>query len=104
MSVQRIRKGDVVIAIAGVEAGNSGKILQVTGERVLVEGLNLRKKTIRKSQDNPRGAIVPKECPIAESNLMPYCPSCKKGVRLVRSAENGKSVRKCRRCGHLFDS
>ena len=104
MSVQRIRKNDTVIATSGVSAGNTGKVLQVTGERALVEGLNLRKKTLRKTQDNPEGGIVDKENSIAVSNLMPYCPHCKKGVRLKRSTEDGKSVRKCLVCGHAFDS
>jgi len=103
MSVQRIRKDDVVIAVSGANAGNSGKVLQVVGDRVLVEGLNLRKKTMRKSQDNPQGGIVEKECTIPVSNLMPHCPGCKKGVRLARVVEEDKSVRKCRACGHVFD-
>ena len=104
MTVQRIRKDDVVIAVSGVNAGTSGKVLQVAGDRALVEGLNMRKKTMRKSQDSPQGGIVEKECLISASNLMPYCPECKKGVRLKRISEEGKRVRKCRLCGHLFDS
>ena len=104
MSVQRIRKNDMVIAVSGVDAGKSGKVLQVAGERVLVEGINVRKKALRKTQDNPQGGIIDKECTIAISNLMPYCPECKKGVRLVRSHEDGRSIRKCKVCGHAFDS
>lgn len=104
MSVQRIRKDDVVIAVSGANAGSSGKVLQVEGDRALVEGLNLRKKTMRKSQDNPQGGIVEKECTISASNLMPFCPDCKKGVRLARAGEGDKTVRKCRLCGHAFDS
>lgn len=104
MSVQRIRKNDVVMAVTGVDAGASGKVLQVLGDRALVEGINLRKKTVRKSQDNPQGGIVDKECPVSASNLMPYCPDCKKGVRVRRARANDKSVRTCRICGHEFDS
>ncbi len=104
MSVQRIRKDDIVIAVSGVDAGKSGKVLQVVGERALVEGINVRKKALRKTQDNPQGGIIDKECTIAISNLMPYCPECKKGVRLVRSREDGRSIRKCKICGHAFDS
>lgn len=104
MSVQRIRKNDTVIAVSGTDAGNRGKVLQIAGERALVEGLNLRKKALRKTQDNPQGGIVDKECTIAISNLMPYCPECNKGVRLVRDRASGKSIRKCQACGHAFDS
>jgi len=104
MSVQRIRRDDTVIATRGVGAGKTGKVLEVAGERALVEGVNLRKKTLRKSQDNPQGGIVEKESPIGLSNLMPYCPHCKKGVRIARENADGKAVRKCRVCGHALDS
>ncbi|MCK5528250.1 MAG: 50S ribosomal protein L24 [Kiritimatiellae bacterium] len=104
MSVQRISKDDTVMAVSGIDAGKSGKVLQIVGGRALVEGLNLRKKTLRKTQDNPQGGIVDKECTIAISNLMPYCPDCKKGVRIVRDRASGKSIRKCQICGHAFDS
>ena len=104
MSVQRIRKDDIEIAVSGVDAGKSGKVLQVVGERALVEGINVRKKALRKTQDNPQGGIIDKECTIAISNLMPYCPECKKGVRVARSREDGRSIRKCKVCGYAFDS
>ena len=73
MPKQKIKKGDVVIAIAGDDAGKSGKVLQMMTEkgRAVVEGLNLAKKHLRKSQDNPNGGIVEKEAPIALSNLKP---------------------------------
>jgi len=104
MSIQRIRRDDTVIVMRGVSAGKTGKVLEVAGERALVEGVNLRKKTLRKSQDNPQGGIVEKESPIGLANLMPYCAHCKKGVRIARESADGKSVRKCRVCGHALDS
>lgn len=69
----RIRKGDIVRAIAGDEKGRQGKVLHVdrsTG-RALVEGLNLIKRHLRKSQEHPHGTIAEKEAPIALSNLAP---------------------------------
>jgi len=104
MSVQRVRRNDTVVAVSGVAAGTTGKVLQILGSRAIVEGLNLGKKALRKTQDNPQGGIAEKECPIAVSNLMPYCPECKKGARLSRARESGRSIRKCRACGHAFDS
>jgi large subunit ribosomal protein L24 len=105
VSVARIKKNDIVMAIAGADSGKTGKVLQVNPAmgRVLVEGLRLVKKTVRKSQDNPQGAIVDKEAAIAASNLMLYCPACKKGVRVKRVRDGGKPVRKCVSCGHSFD-
>lgn len=105
MSVSRIKKNDTVIATKGVSAGHTGKVMQVQVEkgRAIVEGLRLVKKAIRKSQDNPKGGIVDREAPIALSNLLPYCPECKKGVKVRRVKEGEKTIRKCRKCGHPFD-
>jgi large subunit ribosomal protein L24 len=66
-----IKKGDTVSVIAGDDKGKSGKVLQTmlqTG-RALVEGVNLVKKHMRKTEDNPQGGIVEMEAPIAISNL-----------------------------------
>ena len=67
----RIKKGDTVKVIAGDDKVQSGKVLQVLPEsgRVLVEGINIVKKHMRPTQDNPQGGIVEKEAPIAISNL-----------------------------------
>ncbi len=65
------RKDDLVECIAGDDKGKKGKVLQVIPEtgRALVEGLNLIKKAMRKTQDRPQGGIVEREGPIAISNL-----------------------------------
>lgn len=105
MSIAKVRKKDTIMVIAGEEAGKTGKVLHVYKEknRAIVEGLNLVKKALRKSQDNPNGGIVEKEGSIAVSNLMPYCPDCKKGVRIKRDKDGEKRIRKCGICGHSFD-
>ena len=106
MTVFRIKKDDTVKVITGEHAGNSGKVLQVlpaTG-RVLVEGINMVKKTIRKSQDSPQGGITDKEMPLDISNILVECPECKKGVRTKIVRESDKSKRECKGCGHSFDS
>ncbi len=106
MSKGRIRKNDDVMVVRGAERGKRGKVLQVVkqGERVLVEGVNLKKKCLRKSQENPQGGIIDKEVSMAISNVMLYCEECKKGVKTASSREEKKSVRKCRVCGHVLDS
>ena len=106
MSVARIKKNDVVVAIAGASAGKTGKVLRVfpAEGRAVVEGLKLVKKTLRKTQDTPQGGIIEKESPIALSSLMPYCPECKRGVRIARVKDGERWIRKCRRCGHPFDT
>ena len=66
-----IKKGDSVIVIAGDEKGKSGKVLQILPQsgRALVEGVNLVKKHMSKTNDNPQGGIVDIEASIAVSNL-----------------------------------
>jgi large subunit ribosomal protein L24 len=106
MASRNIRKNDTVIVTAGASVGKTGKVLQVLPDRdrAIVEGLNLVKKALRKSEDNPQGGIAEKEVPIHISNLMLYCDTCKRGVRIERSGGKGAKVRKCRRCGETLDS
>ena len=66
-----VKKGDQVKVISGNFRGSTGKILQVLArkERVLIEGVRLIKKHLRKSQDNPSGSIAEREGPIHISNV-----------------------------------
>src|ERR1700746_1951955 len=66
-----VKKGDQVEVIAGNFRGSSGRILAVFPgkQRVLVEGVRIIKKHLRKSQDNPSGKIAEREGPIHISNL-----------------------------------
>ena len=66
-----VKKGDHVEVIAGNFRGSTGKILQVLPRknRVLIEGVRLIKKHMRKSQDNPSGSIAEREGPIHISNV-----------------------------------
>ena len=105
VSFQRIKKNDTVVAIAGAGIGKTGKVREVLPERgrAVVEGLNVVKKTLRKSQDNPQGGITEIEAPVDVSNLMLYCPNDKKGVKVRVEQENDRKIRKCKGCGHSFD-
>ena len=78
----QIKKNDIVEAIAGDDAGKTGKVLQVIPHKgvAVVEGLNMIKKCMRKSQDNPQGGIVEKEAPIRLSNLREAKPAGKKAA------------------------
>jgi large subunit ribosomal protein L24 len=66
-----VKKGDHVEVIAGNYRGSSGRILAVFPgkQRVLVEGVRIIKKHLRKSQDNPSGKIAEREGPIHLSNV-----------------------------------
>ncbi len=65
----RIKKGDTVEAITGVDKGKKGKVLQVLGERVLVEGLHIVKKHMRQTNESQEGGVIEREALIHCSNL-----------------------------------
>jgi len=68
-----VKRGDVVVILAGTEKGKRGKILQVLREkqRIVVEGAKMIKRHTRKSQTHPQGAIIEREGTIHISNVMP---------------------------------
>ena len=93
--MQRIRKGDEVIVIAGRDKGKRGTVLaRVDESHVTVEGINMVKKHVR---PNPMagvsGGIVDKTMPIDQSNVMLFNPKTGKGDRVGFKVEGDKKVR-----------
>ena len=72
MNRLHIKKGDIVVVLSGEERGKAGKVLAAypAKGRVLVEGVNIIHKAVRKSQDNPKGGIATKEAPIPVAKVM----------------------------------
>jgi len=92
----RIRKGDVVVVIAGRDRGKSGKVLSVDlgVGKVVVEKLNMIKRHTKPNQKVKQGGILEREAPLAVSNVMYLCPVTKKPTRLgVRTLDDGRRVR-----------
>jgi len=69
MSKRKIRGGDQVVVIAGNDRGKVGKVLSFVGDRIVVEGVNIRKKHMRRTQQNQKGQIIDIERPIHISNV-----------------------------------
>jgi len=71
MSMQ-VKKGDMVVVISGADRGKSGKILRALPKenRVVVEGVNIKKKHQRPTKANQKGQVVDKTMPIHVSNVM----------------------------------
>jgi len=95
----KLKKGDQVKLIAGKDKGKTGTILKVDREngRVIVDGLNIVKKTMKPRQQGEKGSIVEIEAPIHISNVMIMCPKCgpvKVGVR----KDGDNKVRFCKKC------
>ncbi len=94
--MNKIRKGDEVIVIAGRDKGKRGKVvLRSDEERLVVEGVNLVKKH---AKPNPMkgitGGIIDKTMPIHQSNVAIYNPAAGKADRVgIKQLEGGKRVR-----------
>jgi large subunit ribosomal protein L24 len=92
--MNKIRKGDEIIVIAGKDKGRRGTVLRIIdGERVLVEGINIAKKH---TKPNPNagieGGIIDREMPIAISNVLVFNAKTKKGERVgIRVSDDGKT-------------
>lgn len=66
---KKVRAGDQVFVITGNYKGQTGKVLRKTGQYLTIQGINVRKKCVKKSQTNPKGAILEIEKPIHISNV-----------------------------------
>ena len=106
----KIKKGDTVEVIAGSEndKGKRGEVIKVLPEdgRVVVQGVNLRKKHQRQVQAQGRTispGIVEFEAPLHISNVMLVCPKCDEATRVGLLREGGVSQRICKNCGAIID-
>jgi large subunit ribosomal protein L24 len=91
--VFHVKKGDTVEVISGAHRFATGKILQVLPKKqqVLIEGVRLISKTVRKSADNPNGAILKREGPIHISNVKLADKEAKTVKAEKKAAKSGKT-------------
>ena len=92
MTFKKIKKDDNVKVIAGKDVGKTGKVLSVNREKgkVLVEGVNIVKKTFKKTSENQAGGIKDIEAYLDISNIMLICPKCKKDTRVHTAPTGGR--------------
>ena len=89
------KTGDKVVVIAGKDKGKEGKIIKTlrNENRVVVEGVNMIKKTVKPNGQNP-GSIVDMEAPIHASNVMIIDPKTKKPTRIGHTTDKkGNKIR-----------
>jgi large subunit ribosomal protein L24 len=94
--MNKIRKGDQVVVIAGRNKGRRGAVIEVLGDdRVRVEGLNMVKKSQKPNpQAGVAGGLVEREAPLHISNVLLFNPATQKGDRVgFKTLANGKKVR-----------
>jgi large subunit ribosomal protein L24 len=107
----KIRKGDIVVVVNGREKdrGKRGEVIKVLPDehRVVVQGLNLRKKHQRQQQTGGRRGLSPGiiefEAPMDISNVMLICRSCNKPTRIAIQRDGDKVQRMCKKCNAVFD-
>ena len=104
--MNRIKKGDQVIVIAGADKGKKGTVSRVAGDKLYVENINMVK---RHTKPNPQagqpGGIVEREAPIHSSNVMVLNPATGKGERVgFKVLEDGRKLRVFRSSGEALDA
>ena len=97
----RIKKGDTVQVLAGNDKGKTGEVLEVIPKdsKVVVKGVNVRKKHIKPRKQGEEGGIIPVECAIDSSKVNVVCPKCGKTTKVGYSIEKEEKVRVCKKCG-----
>lgn len=93
----KIRKNDQVLIISGKDRGKKGKVLEVfpKEEKVMVEGVNIRKKHVRPKKSGEKGQTVQVPLPISVSNVKLICPKCGQPTRVGHK----NKYRVCKKCG-----
>ncbi len=104
--MNRIRKGDQIIVIAGADKGKKGEVVRVAGDKLVVQNVNIIK---RHTKPNPQagvaGGIVEREAPIHISNVMLFNSAAGKGERVgFKVLEDGRKVRVFRSSGEAIDA
>jgi large subunit ribosomal protein L24 len=102
-AAMHIRKDDTVQVIAGDDAPSTGRVLRVLPDvgKVVVEGINRVYRHMRPSRRNQQGGRLSKEMPIDASNVLMFCATCRKGVRIgKREGPEGRKERFCKKCGN----
>lgn len=102
--MNRIKKGDQVVVIAGKDKGRQGEVMRVAGDRVFVSNVNVVK---RHTKPNPQigqaGGVIEREASIHISNVMPYNPASGKGERVsIKVLEDGRRIRVFRSNGEAI--
>jgi large subunit ribosomal protein L24 len=103
----KVKKGDNVLILAGKDKGRTGKITRSFPKelKILVEGMNLKKKHIRPKKEGEKGQVIGVPAPINASNVKIICPKCGKasrvGYKIIKKMDEkakGKRINKKRIC------
>ena len=99
----KIRKNDTVEVIAGKDKGKRGTVVSVLlkKEAVIVSGVNIVKKAMKKKSQQDQGGIAEIEAPLNISNVAIVCKKCGP-TKIVYKIDGDKKIRVCRKCGDVL--
>jgi len=97
----RIKKGDTVKILSGNDKGKTGEVLEVIPKtnKIVVKGVNIRKKHVKPRKQGEEGGIISVECAIHSSKANIVCDKCNKSSKIGYIEEKGEKVRVCKKCG-----
>ena len=100
----KIKKGDTVLITAGKDKGRTGKIIKALPKemKILVEGINLKKKHVRPKKEGEKGQVVDIPAVMDASNVKIICPKCGKATRIGYSANKEEKNRICKKCKQII--
>ena len=99
----KIRKDDTVQVIAGKDKGKRGAVVRVIAKKdaVIVSGINIVKKAMKKRSQQDQGGIADVEAPLHISNVAIVCKKCGP-TRIGYKIDGDKKIRVCRKCGEAL--
>ena len=102
--MQKLKINDEVVVTAGKDKGKTGKVTKLLPKRsrVIVAGVNVLKKAVRPTQENPSGGITEVEASVHRSNVMVVSPKNGKATRVRIEEKDGKKVRVAVSCGSVL--
>ena len=100
----KIRKDDTVQVLAGKDTGKRGTVVRVLTNKdaVIVSGVNIVKKAMKKRSQQDQGGIAEIEAPLNISNVGIVCKKCGRPVKIGYKIDGDKKVRVCRKCGDIL--
>ena len=100
----KIRKDDTVQVLAGKDKGKRGTVVRIVSKKdaVIVSGINIVKKAMKKRSEQDQGGIVELAAPLNISNVGSVCKKCGRPVRIGYKIDGDKKVRVCRKCGDIL--
>ena len=97
----KIKTGDTVKVLSGNDKDKTGEVLEIMPktDKIVVKGVNIRKKHVKPRKQGDEGGIISVECAIPSSKVNVVCSKCGKATKIGYTVEKDQKVRVCKKCG-----